>query len=362
MDKNRRFIIDMDEPRQHINLSTRAMKVIERDMIYFSGDFSIKNKSGYLNRIFKNYYEDFPLSPDHVLKDITKIHKSLAQDNIGKRIVEKIVDEFSMAIMEESIKQYSKNFENGEQFKFKFNKSNAVIFSQIEEAGYFIDYAPRSGQAFYLKMIFESYASLTRLEREEIYYKEEIKTLQRAIESNHKVRIKSKDEYEVIVPFKLSREIDQNSYHIEYLEPMKDDLLNQEVAISTNIMKLSQIEGISIDKTFNDTEKTILTMLRENELKVNLMPHHKSAKYKYDVKIKFTENGQWRYNLEEDSSMIIGLPVKGEKATYLFNATESEVFWEFFKYGVDAKIIEPNFLREKFAKFYQLAAKVYSEE
>ena len=46
-----------DERRHHINLSEESMQIIEKDMIQFNHDYNVRNKSGFLNRIFTNYYK-----------------------------------------------------------------------------------------------------------------------------------------------------------------------------------------------------------------------------------------------------------------------------------------------------------------
>ena len=76
MNNNIGFIIN-EESRQHINLSTYAMMIIEGDMIKFNDDYELRNKSGFINTIISNYYNDFPLSLQVALKQITAIQKAL---------------------------------------------------------------------------------------------------------------------------------------------------------------------------------------------------------------------------------------------------------------------------------------------
>lgn len=361
MEKYTGFFIN-DERRQHINLSNYAMKIIERDMIHFNRDYKLKNKSGFLNRVLDTYWNEFPLSPIVVLKNITKIHKKLSHDDLGKRIVERIVEEFSTEIMKDTINNYSKMFSNDVTFKLKLNNSNFELLKDFEEAYYFDEYAPRSGASFYLKILFESYAKLPRYKREEVYYKEEIKLINKAISSNKRLRICTDGDYFAIVPYVLEKEMDKLSHKLLYLDVNSVNSHEDSVTFSPNMITLNKISGIKIYKEFNEAELDMVRMLRDNSLNINIMPHHTSAKAKMDVKVQFTYYGAKRFEIEEDDMTIIGLPCKDKKRTYVFTETESDIFWNIFKFGSHAQIIEPISLRNKFKDFYEHASKIYRDK
>jgi len=348
------FNIGNGENRQHINLSNRAMRIIEKDMVYFNNDYDLKNKSGFLNKVLINYYEDFPLSPNKILKSMSRINARLTRDDIGHKTVKSISAIFKDEIMRDSIQSYRNVYENGQTFKLKLDKDATSILASYEDAHYFESYAPRSGLGFFLKILFESYAELPKEKRQYIYFKGKMSLIEKAIEKKRQLRIKLSDNYISVIPYDLKSDFDKGSLKFHYSNTIEQ---LEEVVVSPKVVSLSKIKEIRLGKEMNSYEKSITG----DHVREVIFPNAVSNKPKIDVLVKFTSMGLRRFFHEEDEMPIIGIPVEGTKDSFKFLATESEVFWNLFKYGIDMEVKSPVWLRKKLEKFYSAASKIYRD-
>jgi hypothetical protein len=180
MKENKGFFITANQ-RQHINLSIKAMAIIESDMIRFKNDYEQSNRSGFMNIIIENYCHLFPLAKDVVLKEMNTIKKAISSENFSEKLVQNTISLFTEEMMKNAITEYTKNVQYGQMFKLKLNSHNVQLLSTLEEVAYFEKYAPRSGLGFYLKALLESYTVLPKEKREEVYFAQTIEKIKNAI-------------------------------------------------------------------------------------------------------------------------------------------------------------------------------------
>ncbi|MCD4827473.1 MAG: WYL domain-containing protein [Acholeplasmataceae bacterium] len=350
MTNNYGFIIN-EESRQHINLSTRAMTIIEADMIRFIDDFELKNRSGFMNTIISNYYESFPLSRAVALKQINAIQKAITTDNFSDIVTLKVVDEFTNEMMKNTIKEYADKYSSDVHFKLKLNKENTLLLESLEDASYFEAYAPRSGTGFYLKIILESYAVQTREIRERIYYKETIDKIEESIKRSKMIKYKVEATFNKIYPYKIFKPSDNHSLELIYGIPDKDSK-----SITFNTIKVKTLLKNDVRTTgekFKDSGlEDIVTNLFKQRASV-------SAKPIETFTVEFTYGGLQRLVFEEDSLPIIGIPDTNNKYLYTFKTTETQIFFHLFKFGSQAKIISPLDARDRFKKLYKASFDAY---
>lgn len=356
-----KFIIkDQETQRQHISLTERTMSIIKRDMVYFNRDYYTENRSGFLNKIFQNYYLDFPLSPKVILSNITRRKIEEMSEKPEEEVFKSVVNILHRSLMKDAINIYKNNYSNEESFKFRLNQESLDIMESYDDAHFFQNYAPRgNGETFFLKMIFESYASLPAAEREKIFFKDEINLITKAIKDKTRLNIKINDEYVHIVPVNLNNDVINGSRKLSYFKAISERTEEGFIPIEDGLIYLYEIQGVKSSHPLNDIELSALAMAKSENFSIVL--HHKSQKSKHEVKVKFSRFGLERFRLEEDNMKIVGIPVEGKSNIRVFEATESEIFWELFKYGSQAKILEPDWLIKKFKAFYEHAAKQYSD-
>lgn len=198
---------DVSFLKQHLSLSTFAFNIIDNDIDSFTLDNKNKSLSGFLNRIFKNYYKDSKASieflKDKKIKEEEDIYSSLLVNNIvinnKKDIIKEELDQYIRKCKEDVFNIYkSHSFSEGR--KFRINKENINILKSSLEKEYYYKLGD------YLKAIFEDYASLPYFKRERIYFKDEVNKINEAIKNNKRLKIKFNDEDNktfYIIPYKL---------------------------------------------------------------------------------------------------------------------------------------------------------------
>lgn len=350
--KSNGFIIN-DENRQHISLSGEAMRIIESDMANFR--FDATNKSGFMNIIFHNYYDDFPLAPKVVLKNIKMIQNKLNFDGIEKRIIEGIIREFSREFMRDSIKEYAGKFGDDVKFKLKMNKENADLVKHIEDAPFFEEFAPKSALGFFLKIVFETYARLPRIQREKVYCLEKINVIEACIAKNRKMLLVDNDLHQIVKPLFINdqnkKQVNKLVFSTEYEEGIKVENVDICKVVVKETNESSDYTGVA-----KEVEAGLGDKIKEEIIShANLA----SSMPRINFKIQFTQMGMERYRLEEDEIPIKGIEQEGDPLLLVFNATESEIFYHLFKFGGQMQIIEPLVARERIKKMYLAAYESY---
>jgi hypothetical protein len=360
-DKIKGFVIN-EEGRQHINLSTDAMIVIEGDMIKFNNDYTLSNKSGFMNTIISNYYDSYPLSKRVALKQLETLYKSLKQDDLGRKVVQAVVDEFSQEIMKNIINEYSNKYPSEIQFKIKLNKENINILENLEEYQYFHEFAPRSGVSFYIKMILESYAVLKREERERIYFKETIEKIERAIVRKSLIKFKYEGVITKVTPMYIYKP--QNQQSLEVYVMFNDGIMSDQESVMMDGLKIKYLK----ENDLRDLKEKAVSRLQPTKEIIKLMKNlitekeNTSKKPTLEFKIKFTNSGLNRYIIEEDNIPIVGIQDPADENIVTFKTTETKIFHHLFKFGAQAQILSPIDARERFMKLYKVSYLVYSEE
>lgn len=346
------FIIN-EESRQHINLSTKAMDIIEVDMVRFNSDYELKNKSGFMNTIISNYFDAFPLSKAVALKHINAIQKGIKNDNFSDQLTHKVVEEFTKEIMKNNIQEYSDKYSSDVQFKIKLNKENTTLLESLDDAKYFEEYAPRSGIGFYLKIILESYAEQNKEKRERIYFKETIDKIEEAIQSKSIIKLLTKGTNQKISPLAIYKSYDKHSLELIYSVAAIDSTGG---TIDTIKIKTLNAQGFRLlkEKSSNIDGDFVKRFLQEKSTI--------SAKPTETFEIKFSYAGLKRFIFEEDNMPIIGIPDQKDKYLYTFKTTETHIFNSLFKFGLQAQIIKPKEARDRFKKLYKASFEAYDME
>ena len=339
---NDQFLVNQ-ENRQHINISRRAMEIVELDMIRFKNDYQLKNKSGFINTIISNYRDNFPLSPTILLKQIKEFDNT-KDGLISATVASQIGERLSNLIMRDNISAYSTMFSNEFQFKLKLNKENVEFFETFEDAIFFNSFAPRgAGLSFYIKIILETYSRLKKEDRERIYFLKTYELIEFARENKcyltlmykgNKTKGKVKRSYcnhDVLTNYvEIECQISENSYHV--------------FTISLKDLCHSKL------KILKERYHEIATAFDKNEDTDNII----------ECKVRFDSIGLSLYTLEENKLDIIGIPSIDSQYIYTFKAAEQKLFINLFKFGPLAEIIEPLYLRNRFKELYEASAKKYA--
>lgn len=346
-----------EEGRQHISLSAHAISVIEANMVRFNEDYNLANKSGFMNKIIINYHDHFPFSKNEALKELNVLKLAIIGEKFSTKLTANIIETFSDEIMKNLIREYSKKYSNEIQFKLKLNKEACAILESLDEAKYFNNYAPRSGVAFYIKMILETYAEQNREARERIYFREVIEEIQQAINNKCYIKYKEKERFVKAIPILIYKPRLKQNLEVRLVYYLSND--TDDFSITTETLKNLKKYGVRALKEKHNLNKEIINSFNKE---INQFETSKIASNTEEFIVRFTEGGLQRFIIEEDNLSIIGILTQEDRHIYKFKATETQVFFNLFKFGYQAEIISPIRARERFKLLYKQSYEFYEKE
>ncbi len=376
---NKKFYIEdyLNELKQHINLSENAWLTIEEDIKNFYLDSKKESFSGFLNTIFKNFYEQSEasislryLEKEEELKEIYSKNKTISKD---KKLMNDIIKTCLKDYEDKAIAK-ALSYPKGTGQKFRINKENLNILRDLDEADYY-----NNSIGLYLKAIYEEYVLKPFYIREQIFFKDIYDEINNAIKNERKLKISLSSKITTdgkrkyikkfyVLPYKIVQDKTKSyNYLIGFSEEIKDimqtDENGKEYKTSITAKRVPACFRLSRIETANVMSSMGAHISKENKNELDKQLIERTAMYisseTISIKIKFTDKG-----LESFKRNLYMRPQfyeidKNNKHIYTFRCTELQAINYFFKMGWDANIIEPESLKEKFIQRYSRAIKSY---
>ena len=366
------------ELKQHLNLSESAWQVVYDDIHNFYPNEEQESFSGFLNRVFKNFYQaaeaTISLRFLEKVEELEKLYSSNEFKSLDKKTIAMFIDKYTH-VYESELKEKALSYENGHGEKFRINKDNLDILRESLEGNYY-----EGTIGLYLKAIFEEYAQKPAYIREQIFFLDTVNQINLAISKqrklklilNQKVSVKGDIKYTqryYVSPYKIVQDkTSQFNYLVGYSEKINDIEVtdaNGKIKKSSEVgektvccFRISRINQIglmsSMGAKISEEHKKEL-----NEELVKRTPMYMSSN-PIDIKVRFTDKG-----LELLKRQIYMRPQfydvdKTDKHIYIFHCTEIQLTNYLWKFGWDAYVMEPNNLSMKFKIRYERALKSYN--
>lgn len=287
----------------NLNLTKLAQKVIESDCkIFGASSNSQLTRSTLINRVLTDYEDDFELNEDLVkLKDYESYFKiRLSQSSLKK------LDRLSLLSDFHFVQAYT---------------------------------APQ-----YIKCVMETYARLPFIEREKLLLKEAIiEPIKNAIARKQALNLVYKNEAIKVSPI--------------YIQPAKEGSFQYLIGMYGKTIvsiRLSRIQSIKAsgraDTITDDQEKSINENLAEfGATFIKEQP--------VQIKVRLTPKG-----IESYEYSVIHRPMHiavEENNIFVFQCSETQALYFFFRFAGDAEILEPLSLRNKMRDLYQAGLNNY---
>ena len=359
-------IVKVSALKQHVNFSHFAKMVIEDDIKTF-GNGEKRNWSGFLNRIFANYYEsaDATISLRLINKEeeLQAAFSSTEFKSIDRKIVETYIDKL-LSVYEKDLEIKAYSYEKGPGEKFNIDKANLNILREsLDNKSY-----PNDNIGAYLKAIFEEYVQKPIYEREQIYFKNTIDTIQSAIAQKKKIYItlleklnpKTNETYVrecYFAPYKIVQDKARMfNYVIGYTEEIKKDGSTwPRRIVSYRISKISDAKiRLSMSGFLSQGDKDAI------EKEVIKKGVQFLAGNIIELKVRFTDKGLESFNRQLYMRPTEYSSVENEENTFIFKCTEVQAINYFFKFARDVEILSPETTREKFIQRYKDAYDKYT--
>ena len=351
------------ELKQHLNLSEKAWDTIYGDMRNFYGEEEKQSFSGFLNRIFYNYYQEAEGSIGIRCNQLKEELICLSEQNrrafSDSRATEKMI---SVIISKYENELYSKavSYPKGLGKKFRVNRQNLEILKDSDSSDYYDD-----SIGTYMKAVFEEYVTLSSADREGVFFKDTIESCNYAISQRKKIKISLQQRISpkdgttyarrfYVAPYKVvSDKMNMFNYLIGISEEILSDGSLGEKRISS--FRISRIDKISVMNSMSG----FLSQQKIDEINKELQK--KPAQYMagdlIDIEVVFTKKG-----LESFERHIYLRPTDYKRIdtySYIFTCTELQAIHYFFKFGKDAVIKSPVELNDKFRNYYKEALCAY---
>lgn len=344
-----------ENQKQHLNLSFSAWAIIENDIQCFYEDSTEANRSNFLNRIFEYYRERSPAAITNQLNEKRSFYSLSLKPKListtdllkGDNIIDVLLEN-----TESELKTKLLNYPKGEGRKFRLTNANYSYLIDLPENSKECLVFQRPGK--YLKAIFETYAELPYVEREEIFFTDIIDSINDALEMRKLIKvIHNNNKCILIKPYKLM--IDRLS-NFNYLVGLAilTDTHNRTIEKCCSL-RVSRIKNITKTR-----ENFVFIKHQKEEIEEQLFT--KGVQFLVDglteIYVRLSNTGVWKYN-NQLNLRPQHIRIEADN-TYVFNCTERQIEYYFFKFGKDATILSPRALRDKFHIMYSEAANNYS--
>ena len=285
-----------------ISLTELARKVLESDRVIFGASANSNlTYSELVNRIIVNFDDEFNLNEDLLTLD--------ADNSRSIRLQEKVIDTLS----EVDISRYLQS-------------------------------TPKPSVPKYVRCLLESFARLPFIEREKLLLKSIIDQIEKSLQSKKNLRIKYRGESLVVTPISIA--------------PAKEGafqyLIGSDDSAKILSIRLSRIESIKSVGKSNFIPSTI-----KKQIEADLAEFGPTfiTEPKVEIKVRFTLKGLNSYKYS-----VIHRPVhtstQGDDI-YIFNCSEKQAMYFFFRFAGDIEILEPLSLRNKIRDLYQAGLNKY---
>lgn len=322
-----------DMEKIKISISSHTLDIINKDI----GAFEIlktdgsPNKNDFLNRLIKNYYEEYT---------------ALYQEQLTK--MEKVINKYV------HIDDYDKNTLSNELLKIykdsiveRYISDETVVISlkPTKETTPIIEYLEnyiiksQSISSFFRQM-FDSYISKVQIFRERIIFKDLYETLTKSIDRNKQVYISLKNEKanDFIGTLYSISPSDEEMYNYCLFD-------NQGYIYTNRLCRIKNAKIINKEGKVNEDNLPLFDFMIKNGPQYVYSPLDLEI-----VKVYLTTQGQ---KLFKRIYLYRPKPIRIDGDYYYFQCSNSQLLHYFKRFGRDAIIIEPEYLKDKLLNYYK---------
>lgn len=286
-----------------INLTTIARKIIENDSVLFGASSNSKLTFGTLiNRIIENFDDDFDINEDHL---------TLRGEGTGRLI---------------------------------YLQADVVATLERVRLSNYLKSVPNPTVSKYVKCFLESFARLPFIEQERLILKKEIHCIESAIKNKKALWLKFKGTPKVITPICISPAKEGT---FQYLIGIEEGAL-----VSIRLSRIEKIKAMGkADRISENIKNRIDESLSEFGPTFVVEPP-------VTVKVRFTTQeglGSYLYSVMHRP---MHCAIEDENV-FVFNCSETQALYFFFRFAGEAEILEPKSLRDKFRTLYQAGLNNY---
>ncbi len=319
-----------------IYVTKTVADVLVRDADFFGfkkKDGITSNKNAFLSALILNYYDDFTNKQKVLGERVEKILKQTGlSDSKNLLLKNEIIEAFNKESTTSMLEKYDV------LVSLKPTKETASLIDYIE--GYLLNGASLSQ---YFRNMFTSYAYMPQDKRAEIIFKTQYNVIENAIKQNKKIFIVLNGGEKIEVsPYAICRS--KEEFYL-YLLCSKNSY-----TMTVKLNKISSVVMLESEREISNNDVLVFNKMIKYGPQFLYNPSDEATI------IKLTENGVKKYKRFYVHRPI---PDQIDKNLYIFNCSPEQVFQYFIKFGKDAEIVSPYYLRERAMRFLSSSLKNY---
>lgn len=353
------------EHKQTINLSFYAISILHDDMEAFAPS---QKFNGFLNDILEMYSESAAASiytamehRRHRIRQALDLDAALLTELTPKQ-QERIVCLLDKEA-EVSFYNVEKSFSRGKSMTFRLNNRNYVRFFTDDKyanpnVAYYDGYYSR-----YFKAVIEEYCELPRFQREEIYFRDLINTINQAIETDRMIRVEIETPYTVspnetwdVRPYGILPDA-SHLYHYLVGKSVRSGGHRRDEKIAS--IRISRIRKITLlNKKTHRNGALSVSEKKEIQQKIQRGSVSFLVGDEVEIIVRFTEAGKKIYR----NALFMRPLLKNidDNDNYHFVCSRMQAEQYFIRFGENAEILSPDELRLTIAEKFRAAADIYT--
>ena len=345
-------LLERIENKQRLNVSSHAYSILQHDIDVFQVE--AERHSTTMTVLINHIFECF--------RDQAESSISSALQNRRIELTEKLSDMHDPTAREEAIclllKSYAAELQKkredrckskGEKITLRILHHNICFLLSEEGQQEASAYHDKVGA--YIKAILEEYCDLPYVEREAIYFKKQKDEIDLAIQNKKLLRIVTrKQNISYVKPLELCQD-KEHMYHY---------LLGFTSSSKDGPWKVASFRMSHISSCKRQAHSGVLAPEQKKEIQAAIaqtgIQYLSGSDTQQTIKVEFTSHGEKMYQ------QILHLRpqhIDHDGLIYEFDCSLKQAEDYFFKFGHNARILEPIHLAEKFRRKYHNAAKKY---
>ncbi|MGM9858313.1 MAG: WYL domain-containing protein [Bacilli bacterium] len=315
-----------------VNLSYNTFNLLQHDMESFN--FEMKdnepNKNLFYNIVCKEMYRIIKKESESLRNNINDILKDKIKDTtVVNEILNDIEDIYNLNNEDKT------NRSHGYYISFRPQQALLSMYEEIEN-----NELRNSTISNYYRNLFNKYAKLPQDERERIIFHDQLKIIESAIDNKKTLLFTNGRNKAEIIPYAVVRTNDELYNYLITGVRQKDNSIR---FFSLHLYKCAKI--IKTKNRFSLTEDEILKFDEMLEYGPRNIERRNAI-----TKILLTKKG---IKIYKKFYLNRPIPETIEGNVYTFNCSVEELFVYFSRFGNDAIILEPIYLRNQMINFHK---------
>ncbi len=325
------------EEKITINVTERLYNRITDDIRVYG---KLKNNgepniNEFLNTVISNYFDEYSDSYSDMIDRIAQV---VGEDEKGsRRKAQEIVRLMNMP-GKTGPKEKTNRHIAVKPTKYSFNEDRLEEIDRIS-SGYGLSFSE------YFRNMLEAYFEMPQYRRERVYYKSLCDTIGTAIRKQRALRIRTQRSSITVYP----------RYLVSSPEELFNYLLAEDPDGKCYTFRISRIISAAV------VNREVCVYRPENDeyFRQALQSPQYSGVYDDHICVQLTEQGKNMFRVIYFDRPV---PVRTEGNLYWFSGSVMQIRNYFSRFGKDAVIIEPVFLRKQLSSYYEEALNAYREE